>query len=139
MLLSIIGYLGQPDSKYVVVPLITIILGLVLKKTCQNDKYLYSYREYFYWAPNLLSSSLLVIFLDYCNKKLEDKTQEYMDSLMSAFVLWVVTLLSIIFIIRKWGWRDGLLGKPSPTILGGILVPNIICVVMLFAVLKIMS
>lgn len=135
-MLSVISFLSKPDSKYVVVPLITIVFGLFLKKTCQNDKYIYSYREYFYWAPNLLSSSLLVVFLDYCNKS--KYSISYMDNVISAFVLWVITMLLVIFVVRTWGWRKDLSGKIMPTILGGIIVPNFICIVLLFAVLNIM-
>lgn len=138
MLLSIIGYLAKPESKFVVVPLITIVFGLFLKRTCQNDRFIYSYREYFYWTPNLLSSSLLVVFLDYCNNGHIKQPASYMDNVISAFVLWVITMLLVIWIIRTWGWRKDLYGKITPTILGGILVPNVICIVLLFAVLNIM-
>lgn len=138
MFLDIIGYLGKTESRYVVVPLITIFFGLFLKRTCQNDKFLYSNREYFYWAPNLLSSSLLVVFLDYCNRGHVKSNSEYMDRVISAFILWVVTMLLVIWIIRTWGWQKGLNGKISLTIVGGILFPNIICIVLLFAVLNIM-
>lgn len=81
MVLSIISYLGKSESKYVVVPLITIILGLVLRLICQNDKFVYSHREYFYWAPNLLTSALLVIFLDYCkhSQVVIPNKDEYVD------------------------------------------------------------
>lgn len=140
MTLSVISYLGKPESKYIVVPLITIILGLVLRLVCQNDKFAYSHREYFYWAPNLLTSALLVIFLDYCNHSQIDIPNKnlYVESVITAFMAWFCTLFIVIGIIRKWGWFD-CNGRPRPTLLGGILVPDAIGVMLLYAVLIIMK
>lgn len=140
MVLSVIGYLGNPESKYVVVPLITIILGLILRLVCQNDKFVYSHREYFYWAPNLLTSALLVIFLDYCNhsQSVIPNKDEYVDSVVTAFMVWFFTLFLEMGLIRKWGW-DVVNGKPRPSLIGGIVAPDVIGIILLYAVLRIMK
>ena len=140
MVLSIISYLGKSESKYVVVPLITIILGLVLRLICQSDKFVYSHREYFYWAPNLLTSALLVIFLDYCNHSqvMIPNKDAYVDGVMTAFIVWFCTLFIVIEVIRKWGWSI-VAGRPRPTLLGGIIVPDAIGIMLLYSVLLIME
>lgn len=62
----------------------------------------------------------------------------YVDGVMTAFIVWFCTLFIVIEVIRKWGWSI-VAGRPRPTLLGGIIVPDAIGSMLLYSVLLIME
>ena len=54
--MDVISILQDSDSKFIVMPIVAIIAGILIRILCQNDKVDKSIRDWFYWSPSLLVS-----------------------------------------------------------------------------------
>ena len=136
----IVEYLGKSSSRYVVVPIITIVVNIAIKYICQNDKYNYSLREYGYLAPQLSTTALLVVFLDFCtNVHHVENAEIYSMKVIVAFLIWLIVMWVMMIIIRKLGWFRDFDGKIKPTLWCGIIIPDVVGLLLLFVMLNIMT
>ena len=58
--------LTSPEARYLVVPIITLLLANLAKFFCQKDSAIS--RESFYWGPNIVMSAILILFVDFSNR-----------------------------------------------------------------------
>lgn len=136
---DIVSYLSAPDAKYVVVPIITIVLSTFVKYFCQNDKYAVLSWDLFYWGPNLMTTALLLIFIDYavcCNSGMSpDNAKNYGNLLFVYFLLFIIMTL----LIRKKGWKADGTGKVRHAHVYGVVLPDLMGFVYLYYILNVFT
>ncbi len=140
LLQNIFSIVGCPMAKYFVVPVISTVVGMMLKYSCMNDEMSKFNRDLFYWGPNLMATTLLIICVEYYSKmslitdvkKQNDFSSNCINSLLLTFaVIYVVNLL-----IRKKGWDKE---ANQWSMWGGIILPNAICFLLMLFVMLILN
>lgn len=137
--MDIISFLSLPFAKYVAVPVISTLVATFFRYNCSSDKYAIRNRDLFYWAPNMLATTLLLICVEYSNKitigNLSDEEKVLAgNQFYSATILVLCVYFIINTILRKKG-KCALEDKWN--LWWGIWLPDLICVAMLLFVLLI--
>lgn len=134
--IDILSLLSDANARYFVVPTISLVLSAFLKYFCQNDKYAAMSWELFYWGPNLMTTALLLIFIDYgANANIDGGSKNY-GNLMFTYIL---LLVGMTLLIRKKGWKaDGIKEIRHARFLG-IILPDIIGFAYLYYILSVFS
>ena len=128
--MDLISILQNPESKYIVMPLVSIVAGIVVKVLCQNDQIAKSLKDWFYWTPSLLASNFILI----CREFSDCLGQaDYSKNCLNALLINVIFSIAICIFIRKLGWniRRNYLGWWC-----GIILPNLFSVLLMYVVLK---
>ena len=137
--IDILSLLSDTNSKYFVVPSVSLALSTFLKYFCQNDKYAALSWELFYWGPNLMTTALLLIFLDYaayCNAEITTEKSKDYGNLM---FIYIVIVFFMMLLIRKKGWKPNSIGGVRHAHVLGIILPNIIGFAYLYYILYVFS
>ena len=134
-------YLGSPLAKFFFVPLLTAILGLIIKVSSVNDKYPLELSEWFFLGPDMISAGFLLVFVELCNaiqRNLEDGTQEFTGIIVSL-LLCVASLIVMPLVIRKLGCKDIPTAGFRHKIWWGIVLPDLWGVGLLYGILVLLS
>ena len=137
MNIDLLSLLSNSDAKYVVVPSISLVLSTFYRYYCQNDKYASMSWDLFYWGPNLLTTALLLIFLDYaayCNaEKTIERSKDYGNLMLEYLILFLIVTL----LIRKKGWKANEIDGIRHSHFWGIVLPDIIGILYLYYILSV--
>lgn len=134
--MNIAELLREPNSKYLLIPLATAILGVLAKVISQNDKIGLKHPiELFYLAPNLLVANFILIICEFSKYSLIEfeKQQAFSDACVSALLLNIGATFALTFWIRKLGWNHHT-GNLKPWL--GILIPDFLVIVVMYFVFK---
>ena len=129
--MDLISYLIHPNAKYVVVPVISLVLSTLIKYYSQNDKYAVVSWDLFYWSPNLMTTALLLIFINFGAGEKEHSG--------NAFAIFLVVFLLMTLLIRKKGWVTDPSNQVKHSRIWGIIIPNIIGLAFLYYILTIFT
>lgn len=139
---DIVSFSIMPLAKFVVIPVVTIALGSLIRYLCDRGKSQLPVWEYFYWGPNLITSALLIAFVDFCNNivSIEEITKDIVLSSVNSglwiIIQFVIAATCIIGIVHKWGWKSYRGRNPSHSLWLGIIIPDIIGFIFLFLILN---
>lgn len=136
---SLLLYLSSPEARYIVVPVITLLLANLAKYFCQKDSSIS--RESFYWGPNIVMSAILIIFVDFSNRiLLEQNKMAFSIHVMTALGICILILLGMMAFIRVWGWETDKYDKTKYRIgkYCGVLIPDLIGFATLYIILNFM-
>ena len=136
------SFISLPITRYLFIPIITVIIGTWARYSSQNDKYDLAKRDLFYWSHDIIVSGFIVVFVDFANNCSASGTTVPVTIILKFIGCLFVCLSGLIvvgFIIRKFGWE-----KPIPAIVRlhlwkGIIIPNVIAVSVLWIIFKIMQ
>lgn len=131
--MDLISVLQTPESKFVLMPIVTIIAGVIIKQLCQNDKIDKSSRDLFYWTPNFLVSNFILICGEFSNHIDKVEQLEFTRSCFNAMILNVVGGAFICLWIRRWGWN---VNQNYLRVWRGIFIPNVYAIILMYVVLK---
>lgn len=141
---KIILFLGSSLARYIFVPLVTIVIGTIIKWFSRNDRFDYSSKSLWFWGPDLITSALILLFVD-CSSQFSLMATNEIDPLvlLKAFIAFILCLLYIaiiLFLIRKKGWKETKPGVPPELkIACGLVFPNMIGVLALISVYFLMK
>lgn len=135
--MNLVEYLRDPDSRYILIPVVTAVLSVFAKLVCQNDKVEADKRwDLLYLAPNLLMSNFIVICGDY-SKVVEPSRQQLLnDMCFSALLLNIGMSVLIFYFIRKWGWD---FNRKTLRLWRGILIPDLISLGVMYMVFNMLT
>lgn len=136
--MNIAEILRQPESKYMLIPLATAILGVLAKVISQNDRIgIKRPIELFYLAPNLLVANFIMIICEFSKYNLiaPSEQMKFNDACISALLLNIGATFALTFWIRKIGWeeRTNKLKKWK-----GIIIPDFLSIVVMYFIFKMM-
>ena len=130
--MDVISILQDSDSKFIVMPIVAIIAGILIRILCQNDKVDKSIRDWFYWAPSLLVSNFILICSEF-SKNIGN--EDISKNSLNALVINIIFTIAICIFIRKFGWN---FREKYLTWWCGIIWPNAGSVLLMYIVLKTM-
>lgn len=131
--------LRDPNSKYLIIPLITTILGVFAKTISKNDRILKKrWIENLYLAPNLLVSNFVFICCELSKYSLiEPELQpQFNDMCISALLLNIGCSALICMGIRYFGWNED---EKQLRKWRGILLPDLASIGVMYLVFKTLS
>lgn len=131
--MDIISILQNPESKYLLMPIVSIVAGIAIKILCQNDKVERSLKDLFYWAPSLLVSNFILVCSEF-SKNIGNES--FSKNSFNALTINVIFTVAICIFIRKLGWN---LRKNYLSLWCGIIWPNVFSVLLMYVVLKTMQ
>lgn len=142
-------FISGPLARFVLLPLLVVVIGTCVKYTCQNDKYARFNREFFYWGPSLCVSGLLALIVDYGNNirnMLDRRTNNdyisafsgpefmsYSSKILILVLICAFFMFVISIIIRKSGWIESETGCRHSW-WGGIIWPNLLGLALLLII-----
>ena len=130
---------GNPNAKFLIVPLVSLIIGSIIRKCSYKESE--SIRYFFYWGPTLASTSLLVVFFDFCSsfKYLNgDQQIGYTYNFVVAFIISVIWMILLPWWLKNYGWDYNRRPKRL-NIICGLVIPDVIGVGVLILQLLLMS
>lgn len=131
--------LTSPEARYLVVPIITLLLANLAKFFCQKDSVIS--RESFYWGPNIVMSAILILFVDFSNRILYETNKiAFSIHVMTALGICILILLGMIAFIKVWGWEIDRYDKTKYRIgkYCGVIIPDLIGFATLYIILNFM-
>ncbi len=134
--IDILSLLSDTNAKYFVVPSVSLALSAFLKYFCQNDKYAALSWELIYWGPNLMTTALLLIFIDYgAHANIGGGSKNYGNLVFTYIIL----LIGMTLLIRKKGWKANGINEVRHAHFFGIILPDIIGFAYLYYILSVFS
>lgn len=137
---QIFGIFGDPLAKYFIVPILSTLIGAGFKYSCMNDEISEIKRDLFYWGPNLIVTTFLIICVEYYSKifiltEAVDK-QTLSNNCINSIWLSLSIAYIINMLIRKKGWNKK---KKKWHLWYGIIIPDVVGMVLLLFVMLILN
>lgn len=138
-------FLGSSLAKFFFVPILTVVLGMVIKVSSSNDKMRINGRELFFLGPDLLSAGFLLVFVELCNSIQNNITVAngsmvgFNTGLLTALLLCIVSLLLMPLWIRKLGYQNTRFPWVQHKLWLGIIIPDLWGCALLFGILKLLE
>jgi hypothetical protein len=144
-LCDIIDFVFSPIGRIVCIPILTIVMGNIIKYLGTNDRYASVTKDMFCWAPDFVVASFILLYQNfYTNIRLEAIVDSELTMLF-FFTLFANIMFSmlIITILRKFGRvslgkRNNKINDTELTLWGGIIIPDFLGALMLLTNLLVM-
>ena len=144
-MIDIISLLTSSTAKFIIAPLLTIVLGNALKLLCQDRTMKSPWRNYFYCGPNALSAAFLISLVDVCSKankftSIENAIQidrVFINNLLLLVIVFVVSVPLMISLLQRYGWKNDQYGYKIRW--RGIFLSDIIGLIVLFITLSLLK
>jgi len=137
---QLFGIFGHPLAKYFIVPILSTLIGTLFKYSCMNDEISEIKRDLFYWGPNLIVTTFLIICVEYYSKiiilaKAVDK-QTLSNNCINSILLSLAIAYIINMLIRKKGWNKE---EKRWHLWYGIIIPDVVGMILLLFVMLILN
>lgn len=145
ILCDIIDFIFSPVGRVVCVPILTIVMGNVIKYLGTNDRYACVTKDMFCWAPDFVVASFILLYQNFYTNIRFGAVVDSELTMLFFFTLFANILFSmlIITILRKYGRvslgkRKNKINDTELTLWGGIIIPDFLGALMLLTNLLVM-
>ena len=145
--MSIYIFLTMPISKFVIAPLLTILIGNTFKLASQRKTWKLSKKEYFYIGPNTLAAGFLLSLIELSHrlKILFNESTGVIE--IPTEMIDTFSILALIFLliphgmskfVKKYGWTKS--GRSSELDwIWGVAFPDAVGLTVLFIVFSLLK